>query len=221
MIIAEDNFILVHMHKGAGTSVGKGLLQALDESQPVHSIGYSVGDRVRAGHRERRNGIVLNKHSTALDIKKYCGDEVWSGAYKIFTSVRDPWDRTVSFYHHAMKINGRDPKRYKKIAHLSLEEFVLQKHFLTESILDFICDESGRVIVDYIMDFDRLDRDFRFVSKRCGLDRAKLKKKNLGTHRGRNYKDQLSPQAADLISRHFADEIEFFNFAFDRDDVAA
>lgn len=94
MIISDKrNFVFVHIPKTGGTS----LALALEERATADDI--LVGDTPKAQRRRKRQqGIAapgrLWKHSKLRDV-----DGLYPPDAFVFTLVRNPWDRLVSYYH--------------------------------------------------------------------------------------------------------------------------
>ncbi len=98
MIISPGrNYIFVHIPKTGGTS----LALALEDRAKKDDI--LIGDTPKAVRRRRRLEDVsttgrLWKHSTLADIEGLRTIDEISEAF-VFTLIRNPWDRMVSYYH--------------------------------------------------------------------------------------------------------------------------
>ncbi|MBW4710395.1 sulfotransferase family protein [Roseobacter sp. YSTF-M11] len=98
MIISPGRrYIFVHIPKTGGTS----LAMALEERAMKDDL--LIGDTPKARRRRRRLiGVQsrgrLWKHSTLADIEGVVSSDALSGML-VFTLVRNPWDRMVSYYH--------------------------------------------------------------------------------------------------------------------------
>ncbi|MFA3918274.1 sulfotransferase family 2 domain-containing protein [Ruegeria hyattellae] len=98
MIISRGrSYIFVHIPKTGGTS----LALALEARAMKDDI--LIGDTPKARRRRQRQQTLpasgrLWKHATLRDIDGVVsGDEL--GDFFVFTLVRNPWDRAVSYYH--------------------------------------------------------------------------------------------------------------------------
>ena len=98
MIISHGrNYIFVHIPKTGGTSMALAL-----EGRAMKD-DILIGDTPKARKRRHRvNGAEaagrLWKHSTLADIQGLVPSEQIQRAF-VFTMVRNPWDRMVSYYH--------------------------------------------------------------------------------------------------------------------------
>ncbi|MEJ8561311.1 sulfotransferase family 2 domain-containing protein [Yoonia sp. GPGPB17] len=94
MIISfKRRYVFVHIPKTGGTS----LATALEERAAADDI--LVGDTPKAQRRRKRQQTInapgrLWKHSTLRDVAGLYPDDAF-----VFTLVRNPWDRMVSYYH--------------------------------------------------------------------------------------------------------------------------
>lgn len=94
MIISpKRNFVFVHIPKTGGTS----LALALEDRAAADDI--LIGDTPKAVRRKGRLAALqapgrLHKHSTLRDVEGLYPEDAF-----IFTVVRNPWDRMVSYYH--------------------------------------------------------------------------------------------------------------------------
>ncbi|WP_069300155.1 sulfotransferase family 2 domain-containing protein [Neptunicoccus sediminis] len=98
MIISHGRqFIFVHIPKTGGTSL------ALALEQKAMKDDILIGDTPKAQQRRRRLKDVktsgrLWKHSKLADVYGLV-DQDQLERYFVFTLVRNPWDRMVSYYH--------------------------------------------------------------------------------------------------------------------------
>ena len=98
MIISKGrNYIFVHIPKTGGTAL------ALALEDRVMADDILIGDTPKAKKRKNRlKGVQtagrLWKHSTLADVEGLVDRSFYDEAL-IFTLVRNPWDRMVSYYH--------------------------------------------------------------------------------------------------------------------------
>jgi chondroitin 4-sulfotransferase 11 len=171
----------------------------------------------------------VHKHFFARELRDIYGKAAWDSSFK-FAFVRNPWDRLVSWW--SMIDNGRDyidPVRppngffgYVLEHARSFEEFIL---CCTDEIIDpdgrkqifrnqtdYLVDEDGAVIVDYIGRFERLQECFNEVSYRLGRTAVELPRINTSHHAA--YTEYYTPAMAEAVATHFARDIEAFGYRF-------
>ncbi len=129
MIISSGrNYIFVHIPKTGGTS----LALALEARAKADDI--LIGDTPKARRRRGRlKGVQtagrLWKHSTLADIDGLVTPEFVANAF-VFTLVRNPWDRMVSYYHWLRDQTFDHPAVYLA-RNTGFAEFVQTRHTTT------------------------------------------------------------------------------------------
>jgi len=202
MISADRRWIFVHIQRTGGNAVRS-------------ALGVKLND--------------ANKHFLARELKQVYGEATWAECFK-FAFVRNPWERLVSWW--SMIDGGRDPSgatpapnnffSYVLQRARSFEEFIShctdeiidtdgRKHILRNQI-DYLVDENGAVIVDFVGRFERLQDGFDEVTARLGLARTELPRINTSRHGP--YTDYYTPAMADAVGRLYAQDIERFGYRF-------
>jgi len=189
----KSKTIFIHIPKTAGVS----LLKAI------------YGDVTLSGHRN----FYFNR--IALNIK--------NEKYFSFAFVRNPWDRLYSSFKFLEKggINIHDKNAYEMYLsqYKNFEDFVINgldrkiiyeiTHFIPQS--EFICNNKGKVLVDYLGKFESLNQDIITLSK-------KLKKEIIMGHHNSNskqdytnaYTDKMIAKVQDIYKK----DIDIFNYDF-------
>lgn len=165
---------------------------------------------------EKALGISLD-HSTALEKYRQLGDKAWQRKF-VFTVVRNPWDKVVSHYHYRVKTNqtglGSRPIPFPAWLQACYVErnpdyydeprmFMPQKQWLV--------DEQGEMLVEFIGRFEQLGEDFARVCSRLGLN-AQLGHAKPSS-RG-SYRDYYDADSEALVRDCFAEDIEAFGYDF-------
>lgn len=180
------SYVFVHINKTGGSSIEKAL------------------------------GIRLD-HSTALEKHRELGDKAWARKYK-FTIVRNPWDKVVSHYHYRVLTN-QTGLADKKISfdewlqecyvHHNPEFYDQPKMFQPQK--QWLADEQGTLMVDYVGRFERLNEDFKTICQSLGTDLSLGHKKK---SQRSNYRDYYSDASRDLITDVFNDDLQLFGYEF-------
>ncbi len=211
MIISKSHkFIFIHIRKTAGESVTAMLEPHLRRGDflPNGDPRRRMESSIRLGSPPYPS---LTKHSSAIEIRQELPPDLWNECYK-FSIVRHPVDRMVSFYqwagrihaqrnrwrpHHAwyyLTPSGRreEPNRWPAVRAYSttdsFAEFI--RHPLIADSHDMhdqanaICDPEGKILVDFVAHFERIDEDFRQIQQAIGLPCESLVRTNVSTARG-------------------------------------
>lgn len=215
MLISEEKrFLFIHIQKTGGSSISQ-------------ALGSRIPD-LRS---------FLGKHDHALWGKSHL-DSDWSDYYKV-AFVRNPWDRLVSWYM-MIEQNGQALPWFRRIAkrnsYSRLWQYVLRNsssfeeflHKCTDTIddldgrksfmynqLDYVTDDTGNVIVDFIGRYENFERDTRVVFDNLGLDDLVLPYINRSKHG--HYSEYYSEAAKQLVAERYSKDIAFFGYEFEED----
>lgn len=204
MINHRHKFIFVHINKCAGQSVRR----ALPRGTRGHNTIQHYLELVR---QKRRDPLEYFK----------------------FTIVRNPWDKVVSFYHYHQ---GRDWGLFpwtrddepdfntfiqrlfvENDGALALDVFRGRSgqsthHLRLRNSLDWVSDEEGHVLVDFIGRVENLQRDFDEICDRIGIKRRQLPHANRSSHKP--YHEYYNEESRDVVAERFQRDIDFFDYRF-------
>ena len=158
------------------------------------------------------------QHRTAREILADIGPERWEERFS-FSFVRNPWDKVASHYHFRVKTNqtglrdaglsftdwvtaaygDRDPRWYDQ-----------PKMFMPQA--EWLRGPDGRVIVDFIGRFERLQEDFSTVCDRIGRPDVRLPHLKRSDRPG--YRELYDDESAAVVRRRFAEDLERFDYRF-------
>jgi chondroitin 4-sulfotransferase 11 len=215
VIDKKEKYLFIHIPKNAGTSI----THALHGKTP-HEVSSQNG---------------LNKHSDFL--KVHALFEVYGlKKYFKFAVLRNPFDRMVSIFHYKIdglekkikygKIKNGDPEtidRCEYILHDVMYDFnkwlmfpeerepLLYDERFGASQLSFLKNHKGKIGVDYIMKFENLEEDWKYVMSK--IDKAKpLPHMNQTDHK--HYRDIYDFDSEEYIREVCKEEIEHFKYEF-------
>lgn len=200
MIDGKNKYIFIHIPKCAGTS-----------------IEYVLNKRP---HREWDNSNkIWVQHATAQQIKKlYCHNYE---DYFSFAFVRNPWDRVVSDYfwvRRDLKIKG-SLKNYlllekgfdtQRLGYPHRHKTGRGDHRLPQS--DFILNEKGANMVDFIGRVENAQEDFNKVCEKIGIPQQELP--HLNTTRHKHYIEYYNDETREIVAEKYAKDIEYFDYKF-------
>jgi hypothetical protein len=205
LISKEEKLLFIHIQKTGGRSIAKVLKQEIPDVTEV-----------------------FGTHDFALRARSALRSE-YSQLSKL-AFVRNPWDRLVSWY---VMIRQREmvwPRRrlfrlwqYALDHSTSFEEFVLN---CTETIhdvdgkksfwynqLDYLTDDNGQLIVDFVGKYETLERDAKEVFRTLGLNDVEIP--HVGKSQRSHYSEYYSDRTKNIVAERYSRDIEFFGYVFD------
>jgi chondroitin 4-sulfotransferase 11 len=197
MVISERNrCIFVHIQKTGGSSL-EAVLRGNDPG---------IGSNLHEGRR----------HLFAREIRPLVGAERWNAYFK-FAFVRNPWDRLVSWYHMCIQVPVPNAfARYVRACAPTFEAFVRQAttgmgERTTYNQLDYVTDERGEPMLDFVGRYETLHEDFARIRDRLPLA-FDLPHVNRSEHL--HYRECYSDATRDIVARRFARDIAYFGYDF-------
>ena len=181
-----DKFVFIHINKTGGSSIEKALNLPLE-------------------------------HKTAIEKIRKMGRKRWNSRFT-FAVVRNPWDKVVSHYHYRVQ-TGQTGMGDK---HISFPEWVKRAYgaqdpryydkprmFMPQ--IDWIADSKGNILVDKILHFENINKEFQEAMKTIGKDITLPHTKSSKRGDYREYYDQAS---IEIIRNWFQKDITAFSYQF-------
>lgn len=166
---------------------------------------------------EKALGIPF-QHLTALELRDRMGPERFRRLFS-FAFVRNPWAKVASHYRYRVKTNqtelGRQPipfPEWVRRAYGDHEPTFYDQPRMFMPQTDWIVDEAGEVLVDFVGRFERLEEDFGEVCRRLGRT-AELP--HLKASGGRDYRAMYDDEAAAVVAERFAPDLERWGYTFE------
>lgn len=230
MILSHSRkFIFIKTRKVSGTSMEISLSKFCGEQDVITPISYEdelvrldAGGRLPQNYgdpkeqqfrdliRERKTDVrrVSHKgqfynHVPAVDVRAAVGNAVWN-EYFTFSMERHPYEKVISlvYYHARNKKNWNFDKELKR---------VLKK----DNYVNYPVYSDGEArIVDYIVNYERLEDELVSLGERLGFDLASSYPKTKHKHRSdrRPARELLSDTAKEEIYRKCRVEFEALGF---------
>jgi len=215
MIISHGRkFIFVHIPKTGGTS----LSLALEAKAMKDDI--LIGDTPKAKNRRKRIKDVqvsgrLWKHARLTDIYGLVTQEQIE-RYLVFTIVRNPWDRVVSYYHW-LKMQKFNHPAVKIAKNNSFADFLAtpstQSSLHNDATRYYVSDLNGIVRCDMYLRMEYLSEDAGRLGENLGIKLADLSHDNR-SERESDYTGYYDVESQNIVHAAFADDIERFEYRF-------
>ncbi len=220
LISHTQKFIFIHVPKTAGTSVMNmflphaRLIDRLVYGGGAVSTATKVFNRVFAlVPRGNRHFTGYHKHEYARVVARKMGEEAFKSHYS-FAFVRNPFDWTVSRYLYICQAKGHP--LHQRVSAMDFGEFVemdVAESDYTQS--DFVCDEGGNIMVDYVARFENIEAEIATIAEKLQLSPLELPHANPSKARkGKSYRDYYTAVSKELIARKFQGDLDTFGYEF-------
>ena len=215
MIISPGRrFIFVHIPKTGGTS----LALALEGRAMKDDI--LIGDTPKARRRKHRLDELrpagrLWKHSTLADIDGVVSPDAMA-AMQVFTLVRNPWDRVVSYYHW-LQDQHFDHPAVGLAQQMGFADFALapqvRQSMRASPARHYMTDAGGTERCDAYIRLEQFDVDAAPLWAHLGFALT-LPRANT-SEREADYRGYYSDAARAAVDHDCAEDIERFGYRFD------
>ena len=202
MIISHKyRFIFVKTLKTAGTSIEVFLSQHCGSDDVVTPIIPHVEPHLPRNHDGYYN------HMPAWEIRTRVGREIWRSYFK-FSVERNPWDKTLSYYH---MMNARQGGK------LTLGDFLAGSDLPVNAPKYTDPAEPDRIIVDRVLRYERLSEELARVFGELGIpfggSLGVNAKSEYRTDR-RSYREVYTKAQSERVAEVFALETRLHGYMF-------
>ncbi len=205
MIISNNyKIIYVHIQKTGGSTVSSLMAENFSDTKQF-----------------------LNKHDQLLWGKMSLLQD-WDKYFK-FTFVRNPWDRLVSWYSmillakekglvHRNKLwqyvlnNSTDFSSFVANCTAVVDDFDGKK-CLAYNQLDYIANEEGEKIVDFVGRYETFEKDLKALFRKFGKSLNSVPQINVSSHS--HYSTYYTATTKQIVADRFSRDIEFFGYQFE------
>ncbi len=147
-------------------------------------------------------------------VRNRLGDEIFRNYYK-FSFVRNPWDRVVSLYLRKEGIQLREKMSFEKFVDwIKYSSSTCEYPVPQTNQLDWLVDPSGKLLVDFVGKFERLNEDWEIIARNLKINQT-LPHKNKNKARTKHYTEFYNTTTRKIIEEKFKIDIEYFGYTFD------
>jgi hypothetical protein len=161
-----------------------------------------------------RSGIMEKKHDFTVEMSQKAG--LRHGAYDqcikkfptcknyfVFSFVRNPWDRAVSFWFFRKYMCNMTISE-----DLALKDFLLKERMLSTQY-SYV---KGFTNNSFIGRFENLQEDFDTICDKIGIPQQQLPHVNETNHK--HYTEYYDDETREIVAEKYAKDIEMFNYKF-------
>lgn len=145
-------------------------------------------------------------HGSIHEFRGLLSKKTFKEAFK-FAFVRNPWDRYVSAFRAGRAGIGTNDLPFEVRDYAVEPQSAI--HF--EPQYKFICDDDGRVLVDFVGRYEQLEEDWAKVCEIGGCPCSLSHERN--TER-RPYQEYYSAEQREELRKLYAKDIELFGYEF-------
>lgn len=217
MIISDKHkFIYFKAKKVAGTSTEIILSQFCDSNDIVTPISKNHGEQ-NYQHQPRNylandgeNKIFWN-HVSPREIKSKIGEEKFSSYFR-FITIRNPYDRAVSWYCWKNLDRCKCCDRLKQ----TFKEFIMLDGLAKLYPFSWWAFLDGQYILDDYIKFENLEEDtIRIADKWFDIRNMPYPKTKYNTREvGIPYQEYYDQHTFDVVSEKYKKDIDFFGYSF-------
>jgi len=171
------------------------------------------------------------QHGAAIQAKKQFSKNNWNwNDYFKFTIVRNPWTRYFSFFKYFKSYGEKYLRRDESItwkqpalnqgkacvALFKDKDYhtILKKIILNNASQDsYYCDESGKIIVDHIAEFENLRNEFVLLCDKVGIQAPSLQHGNKSANSLKMH-DIYNQELIDLVAKKEKSAIQLKGYKY-------
>jgi len=167
-------------------------------------------------------------HFYASLVKDLIGKEDYEKRFS-FASVRNPWDRLVSWYLFNVSDPRANTEQSRRYRDLGFKGWIMAScpysghkphHFAhipkdPISQLSWILDKDNKLIVDKIVKLEEAEKDFESIKTELGLSQIVLSRlNNSPTRKFRNYREYYDDETREKVMDLYGEDVRYFGYEF-------
>jgi len=144
------------------------------------------------------------QHGNLIEIKKHFINYDFSD-YFVFTFVRNPWDRFLSYYNWLNRPLDPDSFGSWLKGHLGRQSAKPQSHWYIQ---------DGVIVTDFIGSLENMHKDMKLILNKINLPLTLPSKKSNRSQRRVNYQDFYNQELIDLVANHEKEVIQLKGYEY-------
>lgn len=209
LISRKHNFLFVHVYKNAGMSVSKALSPFAVSKYQRETV--RVLKQLNLPCPTNWDPNPFDTHVTASDLVEVMGQSEFNSFFS-FAFVRNPWDWLVSIYCYVLK----KPDHRLHDHFIRLGTFQNYIAWQCEDGLppqkDFLFSRDDQQLVNFIGQFENLERDFKSVCTQVGVS-VELPKLNV-SRQSRSFTEYYDERLVEMVREKYQPDIDLFDYQF-------
>lgn len=148
-------------------------------------------------------------HITWHEVKPFLLPQMRAEYFK-FCTVRNPYERFVSYCRFINRDNPKMPNDALGAMKRIIEDEKTRREILFRPQAEFVTDEDGELMVDYVCRFENLQADFDKVCEKLGLPAARLQRIN--STDSENCRNVYDDELKDMVREFYQQDFETFGY---------
>lgn len=207
-ISLSKKFIFIHISKCAGMSITEILNPYIEEIEHNNILWKNA-----------------NNHSKYSEFESLLKEKIKK--YFVFSFVRNPFDRTISLYHHWRKSKATNADNICidglniTEATWKLKDFNEWVHFINQNYasrhmepqLTWLNNNNNNIPSNlYVGKVENINEDIKFILNKLNIKITNIPKINITEHN--HYKDEYDSKSIEIITKRFKEDLDYFNYSF-------
>jgi Sulfotransferase family len=148
-------------------------------------------------------------HITCRQIQPFLLPAFWETSFR-FCTVRNPYDRFVSYCCFVNRANQRMQDEPLETMKQIIRDNQASKHILFRPQCEFVTDEEGRLLVDYVCRFEALQEHFDHICRRICLPASQLPQINVS--RQARYRSSYDRELQEIVYEVYQEDFALFDY---------
>lgn len=206
--------IISHKHRFIFIAIPKTGTHAIREALRTH-LGDDDWEQVALFEKKQfpfpEIAQLSHGHIGANQIEPYLDADIWNSYFK-FAFVRNPWCRFISYCSFMTRKSRGFEKNPQQAMSFFLNDPATRGHILFRPQREFIVNEKGEIIVDFIGHTETIQTDYDFICEKTGIPSCKLDRVN--SSKRSDYHRYYSNGLKQAVETLYREDIHLFDYSY-------